>query len=326
MEDYVIRILEASGQHLENAKVIAEKPLAQGLIENGRITDEIQFYQVIKELVKKYSLKNRLVRFYVPNSLVIMRQVEFPTHLKDKEEIIDYFSLEIGKNIHLPFKEPVFDVYYQYDDDADLTESETMQFQEMKTAVLFAAPREEMQRYTDIFVDASLKPVVADVNAFGVYRYYQKFYETNPNRVYLFAELNVTSINLSVFSENQLEFLRYQDLDVQLSGWKVDDEMNEIKWQFVEDEELVRGIVSDQVTELGRIMNFYRYSMQQGEKQITDIIILGDHPYKDHFYQQMKEQFELRVQYLTDFQAKSADINSAFIPALGLAIEGGTKL
>lgn len=323
IEDYMIRILEAQTDRLENAKVIVERPIPLGLIENGKITDEVQFFGFMSELVKKYSLKKRTVRFYVPNALVIMRQVEFPSHLSERDEIIDYFSMEVGKSLHFPFKDPVFDIYYLSEEPI----TEETQFREVKKGVLFAAPREEIQRYSHIFLDAGLHPKLADVNALGVFRYYQSLDKLKREHVYLFVELNVTSINLSIFNNYQLEFLRYQDLDVQLAGWDTPNEENDtINWKFVEDERIVEGAVTDQVMELGRIMNFYRFSMHQGTRQVTDIIVLGDHPCKESFSEKVKEQYNIHVELLGNYETRHGEIDSDFIPALGLAIEGGSVL
>src|SRR5699024_7725627 len=110
IDDYVIRMDESSGEELSTVKLIKEEPLPSGLIEYGKIVDEIQFYGFMKNIVQKWGIKNQQVRFYVPSSLVIMRAVEYPAHLK-KENIKEYFMMEIGETIHLPFQNPIFDIH-----------------------------------------------------------------------------------------------------------------------------------------------------------------------------------------------------------------------
>ncbi|RDW16340.1 hypothetical protein CWR48_16990 [Oceanobacillus arenosus] len=324
IEDYVLRIVETTGQDISAVKYFAEKPLPAGIIAHGKIADEIQFYNFMKELVKELGLKNRLVRFYVPDSLVIMRQVEFPAHLKNKKEIKEYFELEIGKTIHLPFKQPVFDIHYSPFEATNRKEEMIGNLNEMRQGILFAAPEEEMAKYTEIFVDVSMKPVVADVKALGVYRYFQLMQPIDISHSYLFVELNVTSIHIGIFQNHQLEFLRYQDLDLKLKGWKASNPPNEmISWEYVDDAAMIKGIVEDQILELERIMNFYRFSIHKGEKGVTDIVILGDHPNKQEFYQKIKSQIDLPITLLKNHETKAKEISSIYIPALGLAIEGG---
>lgn len=43
IEDYVIRLVETNNSNISSIKVIHEKPIPSGLIENGKIMDEIGF-------------------------------------------------------------------------------------------------------------------------------------------------------------------------------------------------------------------------------------------------------------------------------------------
>ncbi|WP_158595070.1 type IV pilus biogenesis protein PilM [Oceanobacillus piezotolerans] len=325
IEDYIIRITENTGKGLTSLRLLREKPLPLGFLENGKIIDEIGFFDFMKELVKEFGIKNRQVRFYVPNSLVIMREVDFPAGLKEKE-ITEYFRDEIGKSIHLPFKDSVFDISYLPAENSNSSEEFGIQ-SEIRKGTLFAAPEDEMKKYTEILADVSLKPVAADVEALGVYRYYHHIYKMNKEHVYLFVQLNVTSINISIFHNHNLEFLRYQNLDVQLKGWHIDNEINEINWEYVEDENQLLGIVEDQLIELERIMNFYRFSLKKGESMVNEMVILGDHPLVNIFNQKVKNQVEIPVNYLKGYVTKHMDreVGSQFIPALGLALKGGAK-
>ncbi|MFK4997569.1 type IV pilus biogenesis protein PilM [Bacillus sp. N9] len=110
IEDYVIRMVESHGSRLTDVKQLKERPIPYGLIVQGKLVDEIGFYDFMKQLVRDWKLKHAAVRFYVPDSLVIMRPVDFPAHLQGKE-IRDHFMFEIGQSLHLPFQNPVFDVH-----------------------------------------------------------------------------------------------------------------------------------------------------------------------------------------------------------------------
>ncbi|WP_188385165.1 type IV pilus biogenesis protein PilM [Ornithinibacillus halotolerans] len=307
LEDYIIRLIETNSTNISSIKLMAERLIPAGMIENGKIIDEIGFYEFMKELVKELGIKNRHVRFYVPNSLVIMRHVEFPSDLRDKD-INEYFKVEIGKSLHLPFKDPVFDVHY--------AENVRLE-QENRSGTFFAAPREEMVKYTEILADVSLKPIAADVLALGVYRYFHHTMKVNREKVYLFVELNATSINLSIFRNHNIEFLRFENLDLHVDSEKTD------KLTFKEDDVYILGILDDQVAELERIMNFYRFSIQKGEKMVDEIVLLGDHPYLVAFYQRVGERFNLPVQILKGIQLEKKDkeIETKYIPLLGLALK-----
>lgn len=326
IDDYCIRFLESTSKNLSSIKKMNELALPLGLIENGKIVDEIAFYEFMKNLVKETGIKNRYVRFYAPNSLVIMRHIDIPAHLKGKE-VKEFVRDEIGKSIHLPFKKPVFDIHYPPNKKPILNDESANLKQEVIRATMFAAPKEEMQKYTEIFADVSLKPVAADVQALGIFRYFNHTREVKQNHAYLFVELNVGAIDISIFKNNELEFLRYQTLDLQLDSWQVNEEINEIQWHYVQDEMQILMVLDDLLLELERILNFYQFSIKKGEEQIDKIIVLGDHPFIAEFYNKVNKQFEIPVKELKGYISRKIDEKVAvqYIPALGLALKGGSK-
>lgn len=326
IDDYVIRIVENSGQDLSSIKFIDERPIPPGLIENGKVVDEILFYDFMKSIVKDWGIKNRFIRFYVPDSLVIMRNVNFPSSLEG-EDIIDHFSLEIGQSIHLPFQNPIFDVYplppvaatVEDGADADI-ESENVQ-----NGTMFAVPEDEVRKYTEVLADASLKPDAADVRALGVYRYFHHIGYSNETDVFLFFELNVTSVNISIFHHHQLEFLRYQPFDFDSKLWVPIENEQWTTWKYQGDEEEMMEAVLEQISELERIIGFYNYSMHKGMKQVTQLVLLGDHPNVYDALQEIESRYDLPVHLLKAYEteAKMKEIGRQFIPALGLALKGG---
>src|SRR5690625_1960083 len=109
IEDYVIRMIENNGQTLSSMKQVKEKIIPKNVIKDGKIIDELQFFVFMKSLVREWKIKHRHVRFYVPQSLVILRELEIPEEV-EKEDIKQYITMEIGNTIHFPFQLPVFDL------------------------------------------------------------------------------------------------------------------------------------------------------------------------------------------------------------------------
>lgn len=318
IDDHVVRLLENRGSDVTAIKVLAERKLPGGLIENGKMVDEMQFYEVMKQLIQEFGLKMRPVRFYVPNALMIMRQVDVPRNVPE-DEMVEHFFMEIGETIHLPFEQPLLDVHVH-------PEAEEGEEAETRKATLFAAPEEEVMKYTNVFEDVSLKPVAIDVQALGVYRYYHYLHTLESSRTYLLFELNLTSTNISIFHQFHLEFLRYHPLDFHVSDWKGKvDEKNMITWEYVGDERAQINIIDDQVNELERLMNFYRYSLYKGEKMVDEIVIYGDHPDVEEVATKVKSMYDVSVTYLDGqlTSSKQDKIGSHFVPALGLALKGG---
>src|SRR5699024_11165759 len=157
INDYVIRAIESNNNDLSSVQAVYEKPLPINTIEQGKIVDEIGFFEFILEVVTEWGIKNRNVRFYAPDPLVIMREIDIPENIAD-DEIKGYITMEIGNSIHFPFNNPVFDLY-------------DTKKQAGKVTVL-AAPEEEIIKYTEVFADEKLHPVAVDVQPLGIYSYF----------------------------------------------------------------------------------------------------------------------------------------------------------
>lgn len=314
IEDYVVRLLETPKKSLSPITLLHEEPLPIGMIDNGKIVDEMGLFELMKKLVKDLGIKKRQVRFYVPNAMILIREVKLPSDLKEKE-MKEYIEFEIGQSIHLPFNNPVFDLDYQLSKDES---------SDKRKGMLYAAPKEEMMKYAEILADASLKPMEADVTALGLYRYFSNIYNAENENVYLFLQLNTDSLNVSIFNNHKLEFMRFQDLDVHLTGWKIDEELDEIIWEYKQDKDHLIQLFEDQIVELDRIINFYQTSMKQGKKSVSEILVLGDNPFLTEFYHQMKTQIDRPSRVLQGYisNIKDNEIGIQYIPALGLALKG----
>lgn len=332
VEDHVIRIVVTQGSPKENILLQVERTLPAGLVEEGKVVDEIGFYELMQDLVDEFSLKKMDVRFYAPNSLVMMRQIEIPDEVQD-DELKAYFEMEIGITLHLPFKEPLIDVHVleqpaleHMETGALLDVAAATEEKSPRKGLLFAASGEEVMKYTHIFEDAGMHPLAVDVQALGVYRYFYHTEKPVREKSQMFFELNLSSVNISIFYDHQLEFLRYQKLDLSSKDWTAEEnEAGFLHWQIKDNQkELAEEIIAGQVEELARIMNFYRFSQHQGERQVEELIIHGDHPEIDQIAETLQLTYDLPIKVLTGWEAdEQTGVNqTAFIPAFGLALKG----
>lgn len=311
VDNYVVRIVENNGKDLSSITTLAEKMIPQGTIQNGRIVDELAFYELMKDIVQELKLKNKQARFYVPKEIVIMRDVELPADVKENE-VKQYITMEIGHTIHFPFKHPIFDVY-------DVPQEN----KESNKVTIVAAPEDELMKYTQIFSDVHLKPTAVGVHPIGVYRYFlhqQK--ELQKDKVYFLLELNLVSANISIFQDHLLEFLRFQSMNITREDWDASNE-RPLRYTFTGNQVQLDGEIEDLLNEMERLMNFYRFSMHQGDKAITDIILLGDFPFLKEVGEKL-ERFNLPVTIMDVEQSfEQEGMSRSFIPALGLALKGG---
>ena len=158
--DRFIRFVELKQANPPIAARWGEKLLPAGLISNGEIQDYESLMMILEECVDEWKIRNRKVRFLIPESLVIIRKVMIPAEVMD-DEIHGYLYLELGKSLHLPFEDPVFDTVV-------LSEKE-----DKKEILLFAAPEEDVLEYSQLFSDVKLRPLEAEVSPLALYRLYE---------------------------------------------------------------------------------------------------------------------------------------------------------
>lgn len=308
IDDYIIRMVENNGKDLNSLRIAAEKAVPDNIIENGRIVDEPAFYEFMKATVSEWGIKNRNVRFYAPQSLVILREIEVPDDVKT-DGVKSYINIEIGNTIHFPFKNPIFDIFPRQNESNKVT--------------VLAAPEDELLKYTAIFSDVSLHPTAIEIQPLGIYRYFLHTKGSNATtQPYMIIEYNLMAVNISIFHEHRVEFLRHQPLNVSKNYWKLNEETNQ--FEFDGDDIRYQGEIEDQLNEIDRMMNFYRFSLHHGNKEVSELIVVGDSPHLHKIANLIDQRYQIPVTLVDVMEQINGDVlPRAFIPALGLALRGG---
>ncbi|MFK4997570.1 hypothetical protein ACI2OX_08650 [Bacillus sp. N9] len=87
-----------------------------------------------------------------------------------------------------------------------------------------------------------------------------------------------------------MDFTRHQQLEIDIKDWSYTLEKEKvIDWTYTGSESYIDYIIDEQMNELERIIDFYCYSLHKGERNITQIVVTGDHP-KLHLAQRKMEQ------------------------------------
>ncbi|MFJ8098793.1 type IV pilus biogenesis protein PilM [Lysinibacillus sp. NPDC096212] len=307
IKDYILRAIVAKGADPSQWKGY-EMPLAQGIVEGSVIHDEMELFDVMKNDVAKWAGKKQNARIFVPDTSVLLKSFEHPDDI-EWNELKGYVEMELGHSIHLPFQEPLIDVYDPNPSDGQ--------------AMLFAAPSEEVSKMIGLLLDATLEPQAADIRALCNIRLLEYLQLIKDNRTYLIADWSINELSISIFSFGQLEFLRYQSFDTDLSEWK-HEEIEEYRFSYhseVEDE--YRMILTDQMLEIDRIMNFFKFSLHKGEKSVDEIIILGDNPLLPTIKEFLENNFSTPIIMLNDsvIQKSFPQFSEKFASLIGLALK-----
>ena len=308
VNDYVARVLVSKGPDLMQLQSY-EIALPQGIVQDAVTIDEMALYELLKEQASKLGGKKQNVRFFVPDTSVLLKTIEHPAEISGKE-LAGYVQMEIGQSIHLPFQEPLLDVYDPVPEDGK--------------AVIFAAPPEEVQKFIGILLDNHFKPQVADIRALANLRLLEHLEILKDAKTYLVADWSINELSICIYSQGNVEFLRFQSIDTDLAKWRhqgIDEE--NIEFSYDGDIEDYRMTVTDQVLELECMMNFFRFSLHKGEKSVDEIIIMGDNPLLSNISEVLSENFTVPIHIIDDrrIDSKFPGFKAKHASLLGLALK-----
>lgn len=308
LNEYVIRVIVMNSLDVNQA-VVYEHPLNTGIIEGDSIRDEMALFDEFKNLVDIWGIKRHDVRFFVPDSSVMTKSFEHPADVVSAK-LKAYVEMELGQTIHLPFTNPLIDVYDSKPNDGE--------------AILFAAPSDEVNKIAGLLDDVTLTPTVADVRSLSTIRFLEKIDLFTPQKSYLITDWSITGLSISIYTPGKLEFLRYQAIETSIKSWesRVVDE-HELSFTYDGEIEEYRMLLIDQIAEIDRILNFYRFSLYKGEKAVDEIIILGDSPEMDYILNEMRSNYDTPIQFIDDNKVQSAypNFNAKYIPLIGLVLK-----
>lgn len=252
------------------------------------------------------------VRFLVPDSSVVIRKLPIPEDVSE-DEIKGYLYMELGTSIHLPFEDPVFDYY--------LLKGKEKNKQQI---ILFASPEESVAQYADLLEEAKLSPQSADVSALALYRYFYRSEKVEDNDIIMLVEIDIKTVNASIFEEHYPLLMRHLLQEMEEDHWTVTTEKSsqQEKLTFTGDHAEVWNGLEDVYKELEKVMSFYRYTLNKGDKLVTKLVVTGDHPWLSAIIENMVNRFEIPVLELKVNQSDSnKPIPSSFLLNIGLGLK-----
>ncbi|WLR46125.1 hypothetical protein LC065_10940 [Halobacillus litoralis] len=262
--------------------------------------------RIVDSFIENKGWSNKRLYFTVPDHSVVVRPYEVPVHLKN-DEIKGYLYMQLGETLHLPFDDPAFDY-------SVLSENE-----EKKKLLLFAFPEEQIRVLDQVFRGAKLKTKAADISALSIYRLYEYLDLTVDGEHLLLIDWNLDGCVLTVFNEHLPAFINHTRSPLPMTLWKRENGC--YLWQG--DEEGPTEFTYDQVNEVERIMDFYKFSVMNGEASVSKVLLTGDWPENERVRELLEER-GIQVAALKDADVfLDADQSSSveYMDAIGLSIK-----
>ncbi|MFC4386274.1 type IV pilus biogenesis protein PilM [Gracilibacillus marinus] len=271
IHESTIRYLIHSGTTIVD---YGELPLEQGIIDDGVIVKQDALQNQLLTLVQQKKWKNKHVAICVPDAFVTIREEKIPAQL-NREETKQYILLEARDNIRLPIQNPLIDF-------ADLEEGPEDGFRKV---LLFAFPKDKLQSYVDVFEHVHLKVAIADVSFLSHYRVFHQLQLTKEHQHLLLIQWGMHHLVLTVFNKEIPIFNRHIHIGHQR--------------QAMDSDALLQESIEDQLLTIDRFIDFYRYSIMNDTAQVTDVLLVGDHPKRQTLQQIIQERLNIPIHQLS---------------------------
>lgn len=187
------------------------------------------------------------------------------------------------QSIRIPHDNPVFDF--------EVTERN----EEEQKIFIIAYSSEKVEEYQKLLEKVSLKPTVADINTFGLYRIAEKEDLIDKEVHTLILEWNPYELAFMVYHQDRPTFFRQSQSPDLLESW---ERSTQGEWIWKHSPEELETSLTDQLDGLERFLDFYSYSVLQGEGRVTEIILTGYYPDLSSVKESLADRFLIKVSIL----------------------------
>lgn len=308
-----IQFLERSIRYMvmdAQKKTVIEKDelvFDTAIIQEGKVTNVSLLQTRLDALIKEKKWKNSKISIILPDDFVTIREEKIPVQLS-RSEIKDYLNLHINQSIRLPFDNPRIDFEV-------ISKDETTQ-----TLFIAAYPGDQVRHYLSLLENVSLKPEVADISSLCMYRVLssQSSVTFSKDAHILMLQWNPVDTSIMVFHKGIPQFNRHTRSTRLMDSWRITQEG---KWEWKAAETELSDFLEEQLNGLERFLEFYRYSVMDGEGSVTDIVLSGYFPELERLRKLLNERFSVSVHTLE----LPVDITQADAALYGLSLKENKK-
>jgi type IV pilus assembly protein PilM len=202
--------------------------------------------------------------------------------------------------------------------------------------MLVAAPKELIEEYKVILGASGAKLASIEIKAFSLYRLLQSTALMDTMETFLVVDINASASDLSIFQGDQLKITRSVPLNfhpnptphpVQQTTSSLDQLFAEFTDQNTDADSEFRNACNDLAHELERLMNFYRYTLNNRNQEFDVVIVSGDASRLSEIIESLQNRLTLPVHMLTagqlyNYNQGFLDNFPALAVSLGLALRG----
>lgn len=185
-------------------KTFGVLPLAPEVIVDGAIMDAEVVVDTIKQAVKEFKAKGKYAAISVAGHSVIVKKIIVADMSRQELE----GAIETEAQQYIPFDIEDVNVDFQI-----LESNESLESGEM-AILLVAVKKEKVEEHIQLIREASLDPIVVDVDAFALENAYELNYELEPDLVVGLVDIGASTMNINILQDGVSSFVR----DISIGG------------------------------------------------------------------------------------------------------------
>ncbi len=217
-------------------KTFGVLPLAPEVIVDGAIMDAEVVVDTIKQAVKEFKAKGKYAAISVAGHSVIVKKIIVADMSRQELE----GAIETEAQQYIPFDIEDVNVDFQI-----LESNESLESGEM-AILLVAVKKEKVEEHIQLIREASLDPIVVDVDAFALENAYELNYELEPDLVVGLVDIGASTMNINILQDGVSSFVR----DISIGGDQYTEAIQkEFNVSFDVAERLKRGQLVEDISQ-----------------------------------------------------------------------------
>ncbi|NHN30736.1 type IV pilus biogenesis protein PilM [Paenibacillus agricola] len=197
--------------------------------------------------------------------------------------------------------------------------------------MLIAAPRALVDEYSEIAKSAGLKLKSLEIKALSLFRLIHQIQITNSNGTFLVVDVNPKATDVSIFHESQLKITRNLPILFEEKKAEVTHEegspLDSLFTDFNTDFSATHHASNDLAHELERLLNFYRYTLNNRTQVFDRVLLSGDVNGLPELAVVLQEKLGIEValfgtDQITNAAAPLNLLFSTYSVTIGLALRG----
>lgn len=299
----VIQLNEVDGGYTLSRFGITQ--LAPEIIVDGTIMDSVRCVEALQSLIKDLSISAKDAVISVSGHSVIVKRVSLPQMTED--ELAESIKWEAEQ--YIPF---------------DITDVNT-DFQILNTFVdpdgkpqmnvlLAVVKKDKLTEYTSLVIEAGIKPVIVDIDAFALENMYGINYEVKGDETVALINIGSSLTNINILQNGMFAFTRdvsiagnrYTESIQKDLGLSYDDAEKAKKGESLEGvdsftlDSIIENVSIEIVNEITRSFGYFKAA--SGNEKIDKIVLSGGSSKIKNIDNFLQKRLELPVEIVNPFR------------------------